>query len=231
MDEVTRISTRLIVMSHCAGKLLREVHGVPADKIDLIPHGIPTLPSSETSKQRLGVEGISLLLTFGLLSPDKGIEYVIDALPAVVARHPSVTYVVLGATHPHVKEWHGETYRRSLELRAHKLGLGGHVVFHNRFHRVLSALDEIADVAPSKQRRRQFSLFGMVCVCNQNAEARTVGLGCPCRDLVDRRGQRLHLLLARTTGEPPCDGAGYDVVDELPRRDVRYGDLILPRIE
>ena len=71
MDEVTRLSTRLIVMSHCAGELLREVHGVPADKIDLIPHGIPTLPSSEASKMRLGVEGMSLLLTFGLLSPDK----------------------------------------------------------------------------------------------------------------------------------------------------------------
>ncbi|MHC4849224.1 MAG: glycosyltransferase, partial [Planctomycetota bacterium] len=133
MDEVTRLSSRVIVMSHCAGELLREVHGVPADKIDYIPHGIPTLPDSETSKQRLGVEGISLLLTFGLLSPDKGIEQVIDALPAVVARHPEVTYVVLGATHPHVKEWHGEAYRCSLELRAHKLGLGAHVVFHDRF--------------------------------------------------------------------------------------------------
>ena len=118
MDEVTRLSSRLIVMSHCGGELLREVHGVPADKIDFIPHGIPTLPSSRASKKRLGVEEMSLILTFGLLSPDKGIEYVIDALPAVVARHPTATYVVVGATHPHVKEWHGEAYRRSLELRA-----------------------------------------------------------------------------------------------------------------
>lgn len=133
MDEITRLSSRLIVMSHCGKELLREVHGVPADKIDLIPHGIPTLPSSRASKQRLGVEGTSLILTFGLLSPDKGIEYVIDALPAVVARYPTATYVVVGATHPHVKEWHGETYRRSLELRAHKLGVEAHVVFHDRF--------------------------------------------------------------------------------------------------
>ncbi|MGB8224625.1 MAG: glycosyltransferase family 4 protein [Polyangiales bacterium] len=133
MDEITRLSSRLIVMSHCGGELLRDVHGVPADKIDLIPHGIPTLPSSRDSKKRLGVEGLSLILTFGLLSPDKGIEYVIDALPAVVARHPTATYVVVGATHPHVKEWHGEVYRRSLELRAHKLGLDAHVVFHDRF--------------------------------------------------------------------------------------------------
>jgi glycosyltransferase involved in cell wall biosynthesis len=133
MDEVTRLSNRLIVMSHCGGELLREVHGVPTDKIDFIPHGIPTLPSSPASKKRLGVEEMSLILTFGLLSPDKGIEYVIDALPAVVARHPAATYVVVGATHPHVKEWHGEAYRRSLELRAHKLGVEAHVVFHDRF--------------------------------------------------------------------------------------------------
>jgi len=133
MDEITRLSSRLIVMSHCGGELLREVHGVPADKVDLIPHGIPTLPSSRDSKKRLGVEGLSLILTFGLLSPDKGIEYVIDALPSVVARHPTATYVVVGATHPHVKEWHGEAYRSSLELRAHKLGVEAHVVFHDRF--------------------------------------------------------------------------------------------------
>jgi glycosyltransferase involved in cell wall biosynthesis len=133
MDEITRLSSRLIVMSKHGGALLREVHGVPSEKIDIIPHGIPALPSARASKTRLGVDGTSLLLTFGLLSPDKGIEYVIDALPAVVARHPNATYVVLGATHPHVKERHGETYRRSLEDRAERLGVGEHVVFHDRF--------------------------------------------------------------------------------------------------
>lgn len=133
MDEIARLSSRLIVMSHCGGELLREVHGVPPEKIDLIPHGIPTLPSSRASKKRLGVEGMSLILTFGLLSPDKGIEHVIDALPAVVARHPTATYLIVGATHPHVKERHGEAYRRSLELRAHKLGVEAHVIFHDRF--------------------------------------------------------------------------------------------------
>ena len=133
MDEVTRLSSRLIVMSRRGAELLREVHGVPTDKIDLIPHGIPTLPGAQASKERLGVEGMLQLLTFGLLSPDKGIEYVIDALPSVVARHPTATYVVVGATHPHVKEWHGEAYRRSLQRRAQKLGVGKHVVFHDRF--------------------------------------------------------------------------------------------------
>jgi glycosyltransferase involved in cell wall biosynthesis len=133
MDEITRLSSRLVVMSHCGVELLREVHGVPADKIDFIPHGIPALPGREASKKSLGVEGISMLLTFGLLSPDKGLEYVIDAMPSVLARHPTATYVILGATHPHVKEQHGEAYRRSLELRARKLGVQEHVVFHDRF--------------------------------------------------------------------------------------------------
>jgi hypothetical protein len=133
MDEITRLSSRLIVMSRRGGELLREVHGVSADKIDHIPHGVPTLPSSLASKKRLGVEGKLQILTFGLLSPDKGLEYVIEALPAVVARHPTATYVIVGATHPHLKELHGEAYRRSLQVRVHKLGLERHVVFHDRF--------------------------------------------------------------------------------------------------
>lgn len=133
MDEVTRLSSRLVVMSRYGGELLRRVHGVPSEKIDLIPHGIPSLPDRRASKKRLGVEGSFQLLTFGLLSPDKGIEYVIEALPAVVALHPTVSYVIVGATHPHVKESQGEAYRRSLQRRAQKLGVEKHVVFHDRF--------------------------------------------------------------------------------------------------
>ena len=133
MDEITRLSSRLIVMSRHGGELLQKVHGVPEEKIDVIPHGIPTLPNRKASRRRLGVDGTLQLLTFGLLSPDKGIEYVIDALPAVVACHPTAIYVVVGATHPHVKEAHGEAYRRSLQRRARKLGVEKHVVFHDRF--------------------------------------------------------------------------------------------------
>lgn len=133
MNEITRLSTRVVVMSRWGGELLQKVHAVPAEKIDLIPHGIPTLPSRHASRRRLGVEGTIQLLTFGLLSPDKGLEYVIDALPAVVAQYPMVSYVIVGATHPHVKEAHGEAYRRSLQRRALKLGVEKHVVFHDRF--------------------------------------------------------------------------------------------------
>jgi glycosyltransferase involved in cell wall biosynthesis len=133
MDEIARVSTRLVVMSQLGASLLREVHGVPEEKIDFIPHGIPDVASARLGKQQLGVGGKSVILTFGLLSPDKGIEHVIDALPAVIARIPNTVYIVLGATHPHVKERHGEAYRIMLENRAKKLGVDAHVIFHNRF--------------------------------------------------------------------------------------------------
>jgi glycosyltransferase involved in cell wall biosynthesis len=132
MDELTALSDRLVVMTSGAGILLRDVHGVPEEKIDVIPHGIPNVPFAG-SKNRIGVEGRPLILTFGLLSPDKGIEYVIDALPTILAHYPDAVYIVLGATHPHIIERQGETYRLMLEDRAKRLGVDGNVIFHNRF--------------------------------------------------------------------------------------------------
>jgi glycosyltransferase involved in cell wall biosynthesis len=133
MDELIQLSERVVVMSTQGAKLLTEVHDVPKSKIDLIPHGIPRLPSPAQSKDLLGVEGKSVILTFGLLSPDKGIEYVIDALPAVLAKCPDAVYIILGATHPHIKQQHGETYRIMLENRAQRLGVDASIIFHNRF--------------------------------------------------------------------------------------------------
>jgi len=133
MDELTRLSQRLVVMSEHGASLLREVHRVPEHKIDLIPHGIPALPPAKQSKEQLGLTDRSVILTFGLLSPDKGIEHVIDALPSILARHPNALYLVLGATHPHVKAHHGECYRLMLEDRARQLGVSERVVFHDRF--------------------------------------------------------------------------------------------------
>jgi glycosyltransferase involved in cell wall biosynthesis len=135
MDELVALSERLVVMSAHGARLLRDVHGVRDDKITLIPHGIPSVPADHGNKDRLGVEGRSVILTFGLLSPDKGIEYVIDALPEILARHPETVYIVLGATHPHVKEQHGETYRLMLVRRAERLGVDSSIIFHNRFVR------------------------------------------------------------------------------------------------
>jgi len=132
MDELTSLSDRLVVMTNGSADILREVHGVSAQKIDMIPHGIPSVPFSG-SKDRLGVEGRPLILTFGLLGPDKGIEHVIDALPTILSHYPDAVYIVLGATHPHIVERHGETYRLMLEERAKQLGVDGNVIFHNRF--------------------------------------------------------------------------------------------------
>jgi glycosyltransferase involved in cell wall biosynthesis len=133
MEELARLSERLVVMSEHGAELLSTVYGIPSQRVDLIPHGIPLLPRPLLSKQRLGLEGRRVILTFGLLSPDKGIEYVIDSLPAVLERYPDATYIVLGATHPHIKERHGEEYRLMLESRVQKLGLEANVIFYNRF--------------------------------------------------------------------------------------------------
>jgi len=133
MTEIVLLSERLVVMSVHGASVLQKVHGIAEHKIDIIPHGIPSVPLTGRSKKELGIEGKSVILTFGLLSPDKGIEHVIDALPAILARHPQTVYVVLGATHPHIKERNGEAYRESLERRAQELGVESSVIFHNRF--------------------------------------------------------------------------------------------------
>jgi len=133
MDAMARLSERVVVMSSHGVTLLRDVYGIPIDKIDRIPHGVPRLPPAAGSKERLGLTDRLVILTFGLLGPDKGIEYVIDAMPAILARHPSAVYVVLGATHPHIRACHGEAYRTSLVQRARLLGVEDSVVFDGRF--------------------------------------------------------------------------------------------------
>jgi glycosyltransferase involved in cell wall biosynthesis len=135
LRELTALSARVVVMSECARDILVSVYGIPADVIDLIPHGIPDMPFVDSSfyKDKIGIEGKFVLLTFGLLSANKGIEHVIDAMPGILEEYPNVIYLVLGATHPHVLRTDGETYRRSLEERVERLGLQENVQFHNRF--------------------------------------------------------------------------------------------------
>jgi len=133
MNELIQLSERLVVMSQTGASLLSRVYQVPKSKIDLIPHGIHDVPANPNSKSSLGLQGQSVILTFGLLSPDKGIEYLIEALPAILARFPKTIYIVLGATHPHVKQVDGEAYRRNLESRAKQLGVASRVRFHDQF--------------------------------------------------------------------------------------------------
>jgi glycosyltransferase involved in cell wall biosynthesis len=135
LDEIAQLSDRLIVMSEHAADLLRDVYGVPDEKIDLIAHGVPDLPFTDPNyfKDLFGTQGKAVLLTFGLLSPNKGIENVIRALPAILASHPKLVYIVSGATHPHVRRRDGESYREELQRLAAELGVAQHVIFNNRF--------------------------------------------------------------------------------------------------
>ena len=122
-------------MSERGAEFLQEIYRVSPEKIDLIPHGIPDVPFVDPSfhKDLFGVEGKIVLLSFGLLSANKGIENVIAALPAILAKHPNVVYFIVGATHPHVMRHDGETYRLSLQWLAQEKGVEGHVIFYNRF--------------------------------------------------------------------------------------------------
>jgi hypothetical protein len=122
-------------MTERGRSILREVYQAPWDQIDLIPHGIPDVPfvAPDHYKDQFGVAGKKVLLTFGLLSPNKGIEHVLNALPDVVAEFPDVVYIVLGATHPHELRTRGEAYRLGLEAIVRRNKIENNVIFHNRF--------------------------------------------------------------------------------------------------
>ena len=134
MDELLQLSERVVVMTQRAVSLLGEVHDVCPDKIDLIPHGIPLIEESagKELRSKLDIEG-PMILTFGLLSLDKGVQYVIQAMPKIVEQHPGATYIVVGATHPHVRASAGESYRESLVALAKELGVSNNVRFVDRF--------------------------------------------------------------------------------------------------
>ena len=135
LEEVAALSDRLVVMSERGSEYLQKIYHVLPEKIDLIPHGIPDVPFVDPSfnKDLFGVEGKNVLLSFGLLSANKGIETVISAMPEIVARYPNSVYIVVGATHPHVIKHEGETYRLSLQWLAQQKGVESHVIFYNRF--------------------------------------------------------------------------------------------------
>ena len=135
MEEIAELSDRLIVMSQLSSQFLQEVFKVPGSKIDMVPHGVPDLPFLDPIfyKDRFGVDGKAVLLTFGLLSPNKGIENVIQALPQILSKHKNVVYIVAGATHPHILRREGDNYRASLQDLAKEMGVESQVIFHNRF--------------------------------------------------------------------------------------------------
>ena len=135
MEEIAALSDRLIVMSELSSQFLQEIFKVPGSKIDMVPHGVPDLPFLDPNfyKDRFRVEGNAVLLTFGLLSPNKGIENVIQAMPQILSKHKNVVYIVAGATHPHILRREGDHYREHLQALAKEMGVESNVIFHNRF--------------------------------------------------------------------------------------------------
>ncbi|MBV8171694.1 MAG: glycosyltransferase [Candidatus Eremiobacteraeota bacterium] len=143
--ELCNHSSAVVVMSYTARHTLAHHYGVDPRKICVIMHGVPDVPlrSSRHFKRRLGLPGKTIISTFGLIGPDKGIEYLIEALPAIFARHPNAVYVMLGETHPGIRRHSGEAYRDSLAQRVHELGIGDRVFFENRYladEEIVSAL-------------------------------------------------------------------------------------------
>ncbi|MHC4619961.1 MAG: glycosyltransferase [Planctomycetota bacterium] len=147
--DVCNGSYRVITMNERGMDMLRDVYAVSGKKVELIPHGIPDLPFVDSNyyKHKFGMEGRRTILTFGLLSRNKGIEVMLRAMPAIVKAEPSAVYIVLGMTHPLVLKHDGESYRFSLQRIVRELGLQEHVIFHNRFvsdeelHNFLCAAD------------------------------------------------------------------------------------------
>lgn len=144
--QIVDASTRVIVMAEKGRELLCSALGVPDRKIEVIPHGIPDFPfiESDHAKAKLGFAGKTIILTFGLLSPNKGIETMLDAMADVIEACPNAVYVILGATHPNLVRDHGEAYRESLMARVRDLGLDDHVVFFNQFVDQSTLLDFIS---------------------------------------------------------------------------------------
>lgn len=159
LSRICGLSSSVVVMADRAFNLLRDIYDVPEAQIRLIPHGVPDVPLGETEpfKRFLGLEGRAMVFTFGLLSPGKGIEVMLDALARVVPDHPEVAYVVLGVTHPGVVRESGEQYRLGLESRAVELGIERNVEFHNRYASISDLCDYLraADIYVTPYRSRQ----------------------------------------------------------------------------
>jgi len=146
MRRIIDISAKIVVMSETGHAFLRSVHDVPARKIEVIPHGIPDFPFLEPhhAKAKFDFAGKMIILTFGLLSPNKGIETALDAMPEIIKSCPNAVYVILGATHPKLVRQQGEAYRDSLTARVRDLGIQDHVVFFNQFVDQATLLDFIS---------------------------------------------------------------------------------------
>jgi len=160
LRQVVEASDAVVVLTPQAMRILGDVYGVASEKVRVIPHGIPDVPfvASEPYKKRFGAEGRTIIMTFGLIGPSKGIGDMIEALPAIVRRHPDVLYMIVGATHPGVIAHQGEAYREGLQRRVAELGLERNVRFENRYlsnddlHEYLKACDIYVTPYPNREQ-------------------------------------------------------------------------------
>lgn len=143
LAELDQLSERIIVMSHRGKKMLEDVNGIDPSKISVVLHGIPSVErtSPDMFLKKLGLEGKRVILTFGLIGPDKGIEYMVSAMPDVVRNHPDAHYLIVGATHPNIRKHSGEAYRQNLIELADELEVSSHIDFVDRF----VAMSELTD--------------------------------------------------------------------------------------
>ena len=184
MKKVTKIISEkadaIVVMNHTARTILHEVYGVNKNKVHMIPHGVfhVPFPSKSKAKKALNLGNRFIISTFGMISRDKGIEYAIEALPEVIAQHPNVLYLVIGATHPQILKREGEKYRNKLIRLVNKLGLEEYVKFYNRYLEeweileFLKATDIYVYPMLSKEQASSGSLSdAMSCACPSIATA------------------------------------------------------------
>jgi glycosyltransferase involved in cell wall biosynthesis len=245
LQRISDCSVALVVMADRARTLLHSCYAVPQERIRFIHHGVPDLPfgNKETLKERFGTAGKPSILTFGLLSPNKGIEIMLDALAQVVPDHPDVVFTVLGATHPHIKRDSGESYRLSLERRVLELGIQKNVIFHNRYvsEEDLCAYLTAADIYATPYHNQEQIVSGTLAYA---LAAGTAVISTPYRYaqevLVDGRGYlvdfgdvdgfagALHALLENTHERERMQTAAYEFGREMiwPRVAAHYHDTL-----
>lgn len=138
-------ASRIMVMSNHGRELLTDLYHASESIVEIIPHGAPDRPFGRVAEMKagLGLSGKNVLMTFGLIGPGKGLENAIEALPAIVERHPNTVYRIVGATHPNLVRENGEAYREGLMALAEKLGVSDHVVWDNRFLETDELLDQL----------------------------------------------------------------------------------------
>jgi glycosyltransferase involved in cell wall biosynthesis len=221
--DVVAASDAVVVLTPTAIRLLEDVYGASSARIEYIAHGIPDIPFVEPNdyKPRLSADGRIVLMTFGLLGPSKGIEDMIDALPDIVARHPDVVYMIVGATHPGVLAHAGESYRESLMRKIEEKGMADNVVFHNRYLNNEELYDYLraCDIYVTPYPNREQISSGTI------AYAAGMGKAVVSTDFIyaeDLLANGRGLLVERRSPQALADAVNFMIENDAERNDMRW---------